>query len=149
MMKIQATTNIGGQEYASNVILVETKKISYDITANNLTRYVETDDLITTQFELLDEDKINDITTIYNIPEGTEFVSGNIVVNGTESYITQKNETEKRVEYIVSELPEQDKAIITITLRVTQEQTDKEQQIASYLKTEHYGLGTKQSPTGS
>lgn len=149
-MKIQATTNIGGQEYASNVILVETKKISYDITANNLTDiYVETDDLITTQFELLNtgEDKINDITTIYNIPEGTEFVSGNIVVNGTESYITQKNETEKRVEYIVSELPEQDKAIITITLRVTQEQTDKEQQIASYLKTEHYGLGTKQSPT--
>lgn len=149
-MRTQATTNIDGKEYVSNIVMIETKNISYDITANNLTDiYVETDDLITTQFELVNtgEDKINDITTIYNIPEGTEFVSGNIVVNGTESYITQKNETEKRVEYIVSELPEQDKAILTITLRVTQEQTDKEQQIASYLETEHYGLGTKQSPT--
>lgn len=149
-MTIQTVTNINGQEYKSNVILVETKIISYDLTANNLTDiYVETDDLITTQFELINtgEDKINDISTIYEIPEGTEFVSGSISVNGEENYITQKNEQERKVEYIISELPHQEKAIITITLRVTKEQTEEEQEIKSYLKTEQYGLGEKQSPT--
>ena len=145
-----ANATVNGKEYTSNREKITIKNYDYMVTATNPgDQYVKTDDEISSVFTIENtcEDSLNLIKLNYKIPSGTEFVSGNIEYNGKTYTLAEDIENEGEVNYTLVKLYKGEKATATINLKVTMQESDKEQEITSSITTSNDVVGEKKSET--
>ena len=145
-----ANATVNGKEYTSNREKITIRNYDYMVTATNPgEQYIKTDDEISNVFtvENTSENLLSFIKLNYKIPSGTEFISGNIEYNGKTYTLAEDEENKGEVNYTLVELFKGEKAIATINLKVTMQESDKEQEITSSITTSNDVVGEKKSET--
>ncbi len=145
-MRSWAESTVGDKKYTSNTIKINAIEADFNITTLGTEKiYVKPEEKIVSQFEIknIGESTIYDIKIKYNIPSGTEFISGNIESKGNTDILMKDIDDEDTISFSLTSLEKEETAIVTISLNINENEEGKK--ILSSLTATNPKLGERKS----